>query len=130
VQAPLAVACQIAISDEAAIAFTERFYRAMRGTKGNVTRAVEVGRATLAKDFPPYADAVFLVNGDMLTDEERGELMRWVQSEIRAMSTRLEGIEATVNDMRESQMRRMMIAIGLLFVAELAAPFLMRWLMN
>lgn len=123
------IACQIEIGDEAALAFTERFYRAFRMTNGDIHRAVDVGRATLQKDHPKFADAVFLINGDMLTDEERGELMRYVRAQIDQMSARLAGIEEGMRELRERSMRRMLIAIILLLMAELTAPFIMHWLM-
>lgn len=123
------VLCQAPIGDDAAVRFSEVFYRTYRA-QGDVAEAVEAGRSMLARLFPAFADTVVLLNGDMATDSDLSACMQFVKTEIGTMRVQMEQIQADVREMKQRGQQPtwfgpvFIVLAALLLVAQLLTPWL------
>lgn len=128
------VAHDAPITDGAAVAFAETFYRAMRSREALVHTAFERAVRTLQVRFPEDARTPQLINGDM-ADKHCLQLLRTEMDEaFQHFNVRLDGMEAKVDSLNDSRHQRtqMMIVVLLaaLVVAQMLTPVLNGLLMR
>ena len=120
------------IDDRAAVEFSRAFYRSWRRS-GDVERAVERGRESLAVLFPSEAGKVRLINGDMVTPTKFSACMDEVRETLAGVEGRLGKIEerlARIEGLPQRWAVVMVVLAVALLIAQVGTPFLNAALMG
>ncbi len=118
------VAHDAPITDAAAVAFSEVFYRALRNPQVAISVAFERALHTLQVRFANDARTPQLINGDMADKKCLLELRQEIASGFDHFNARLDALEVMMDGLNDSRGRTMQLMIVYLLVALLIAQAL------
>lgn len=119
------VMCQAPIGDEAAVRFSEAFYRALRSGR-DLHAAYETGAEVVKRLHPAYANVVTFINGDMASLSSLADLRAELDGVFEHFNRRLDAndrvlaeLDTAVNKLTRTPDKTTLIIIVLLAILAL-----------